>query len=125
MKNGYVMLVSVLVFTVVGAVIALSTMTMGIMSSQNNEATIYSAQARGLAHACGEMALLEIQSNNLYTGATVETIGNGVCEYDVTITGLGRDVDVESEVNGYFYRLEIELDQVNPTINIASWQEVN
>ncbi len=124
-KRGYVMLISVLVFTVVGGVIALATMTMGIMSVQNNDALIFSAKSRSLANACGELALQEIKDSVLYTGTTVENIGDGTCQYTVSIDGLGRDIDVEAHVNEYYSRLDIQVDQVTPTINVSSWQEVN
>lgn len=125
-KDGYGMLISVLVFTVVGTVIALSTMTLGIMSTQNNEATIYGAQVRTVAHGCAELALQEIRDNNSFAGTDVEVIGNGSCEYTVSnLGGENRSIEVESIVNDYVFREEIEIDQLSPTINITLWQEVN
>lgn len=125
-KEGYVMLVSVLVLTVVGSVIALSTMTLGIMSSQNNDVSVFGTQSRSIAQACAELALQEIRDNNTFVGSNVETIATGSCEYTVTnLGGENRRVDVESNVNGYLYRLEVLMDQLNPTINVILWQEIN
>lgn len=119
------MLVSVLVFTVVGSILALSTMTLGIMSTQNNDALIFTSQSRALANACGEMGLQQIKNLPLYVGTTTEVIGNGTCEYTVSIVGSGRNISVEADVEGYIYKLDIDVDQVTPTINVSSWQEVN
>lgn len=124
-REGYVLLLSVLVLTAIGVLVSVATLRFGIYSSGNSLDLINSNKAKGVVNACGEEALLAIQQNLSFTGTVFLNLYDGTCEYVVSDAGSGKNILVEAEVNGVFRKLEIEVDQLTPNINVASWQEIN
>jgi len=78
-----------------------------------------------LTDACAEEALQQIHDSNPFTGSGSLSIGQGTCSYTVTNTGgQGRSVIASGTVGTTVRRVQITIDQVNPAINVTSWQEV-
>lgn len=125
-KNGYITLISVLV---AGALILLITTTLlitGITFSKNGLALENSNQAKALADACAEEALQQIRDSVAYSGGATLNIGNGSCNYTVlSIGGQSRNIQSVGTVNGYVRKVEINIDKINPQINVTSWQDVD
>ena len=125
MKNGYVTLLSVLVVSVVGVAVTLSLLVLGLDAARNSFVVEQTYQAKGLAHACAERALQEIQENTTYTGSDTLSIGQGSCSYIVTDTGGDtRNIEASGAVDSLIQRVEIDVDGLDPVITISSWQEV-
>lgn len=124
-EDGYAALLGVLVM---GAVISLATISillLGIQSSRTSLTFQQSAQARGLADACVEEALQEIRDNTSYTGSDSLSFAIGDCDYTVTSDG-GQDrvITAEGRVDSVVRKVQIEIEQINPEVEIESWQEV-
>ena len=125
-EKGYITLLSVLI---VGAVVLATTLSlffMGLNSSQIGFTYQKLAEARVLADACAEEALQQIRESTSFIGAGNLTLGGGSCAYEV-IGGVGqsRTIEASSVVGEVVRRVKIEIDAINPTINIIFWQEVD
>jgi len=124
-KSGFIVLLSVLVFGAVGLAITASLLISGIGASRTSFAVEQSDQAWALADACAEEALQQIADFTFFSGSGNLTLGEGDCSYTVTIgVGQNRTIEAEGTVDTTVRRVEIAIDQINPTINISSWQEV-
>ena len=125
-QGGYVTLISVLVVGVVGLAIALTLLLLGLNASQTSFAIQESYQAKALADLCGEEALQTIRSLSTFTGLGSVTDGGGVCSYRVSDLGPpeSKFIEVSGTVGEITRYAEITIDDINPVINIASWQEV-
>jgi len=123
--GGYVALLSVLVVGAIGLSIAVTLLVLGVGSARTSFSEEQANQARGLADACAEDALQEIRDSTTFTGSGGFSLGQGTCSYTVTNTGgQARNIEASGTVDNVTRKVEIDIDQINPTINITSWQEV-
>ena len=124
-NKGYIVLISVIIISAVGAVIAVAIILLALGSGLSSYSQQQSNQAKALADACAEEALQEINDALAYEGTDSLTLGTGTCTYTVTaqiaqnriITSLGAVGDIQRKV-------KITIDAISPAINITSWQEV-
>ena len=124
-NTGYVALITVLVIGAVGTAIAVSVILLGLGSSRTSFALEQSNQAKALANACAEEALQQIRDSISFSGTGNLTLGQGTCTYTVTNDGAqNRTVTSSGTVGTTIRKVKITLDQINPTINITSWQEL-
>jgi hypothetical protein len=124
-KSGFIVLLSVLVFGAVGLAVTASLLISGVGASRTSFAVEQSYQAWALADACAEEALQQIAAATSFTGSGNLTLGEGDCSYTVTSRGgQNRTIEAEGTVDNTVRRVEVTIDQISPTINIASWQEV-
>jgi hypothetical protein len=122
-QQGYIILVSVLVISAIAVAITISLIFLGLGASRSSLAYQQSAQAKNLANACVNQALLEIAESD-FTGSASLDFENGSCTYLVTnLGGINRDIRGEAVVNNVTRRVKVLIDQINP-VNITSWQEV-
>lgn len=124
MNKGYVGLLSVLFVGAIGAVVATTIMLLGLASSRNSLALVQSMQAKGMANACAEEALLRIRKLTSYTGIGTLSSNVGNCNYSVTAgSGENRTVLANGYVGSVVRKLSISVTQINPLIS-ASWSEI-
>ncbi len=128
--SGYVLLLSVIFLSVIAVTITGSLLLLGLARGQTGFAQQQAAQARGLAEACAETALVSLQQDASYAGGEVITLGNGsTCQIlPVTFSAPDYTVDTQAAVGAAIKNIEI---QTQPTIvnsstvmQIDSWQEV-
>lgn len=125
MTRGYITLISILIVGAVGVAITLSLILLGLASSRTSFAVEESNQAKALANACAEEGLQQISGSILYTGSGGLSLGQGSCSYVVTAgVGQARTVTASGTVGDISRKVRVELDSINPQINITSWQEV-
>jgi hypothetical protein len=123
--DGYVTLLSVLIFGAVGMAITLSVILLGTAATQTSLTFQQSNQAKALANACAEDALQTIDTTTGFTGTVNLTLGQGTCTYTVVDLGLSnRTVTASGTVGTVVRKINISLDNINPTIHVTSWQEV-
>ncbi len=123
--NGYVTLIAVLIIGAVGVAIATSLLLLGLGSSRTSFALQQSNQAKGLANACMEEALQQINGSIPFSGTGTLTIGQGTCTYTVTkLTGQNRTVAATGTVGSIVRKVNVSIDKISPNIHITSWQEV-
>lgn len=124
-QSGFVTLLSTLVVGAVGLAITTSVILLGLASSRTSFAGQQSVQARNLADACAEEGLQQIRDLTSYTGTGSLTLGQGSCTYTVTSQGgNARTVNAEGVVGEMTRRVSVVITAINPSIVVASWQEV-
>lgn len=125
-QRGYIALISVLIIGAVGMAITVSLLVLGIGNARTSFALVQSSQAKALAGACAEEALQEIRDNTAYTGSQTSSIGQGLCTYTVTDQGQqNRRVEASGSVDATIRKIEINITNINPAIEIDSWEEVD
>lgn len=122
-ENGYVLLLSVLVLTGMGVLVAVGTLTMGIFSSSNSYDLILSNKSKSVVNGCVEDVLYLISGNNAFTGSGTASYVDGDCNYTVVNFGSGKSIEAEVVVGDVYRKVVIEVDQLTPSINVSSWQE--
>jgi len=125
MKKGFVALISIII---VGAIILSITVFMVYINLNflhNSFIIKNSDQARMLAQTCSEYALQKINDENDFVGTNNFSLLEGDCSYSV-ISDIGENRTIESwgQVKNTIRKEKIIIDQINPEINIVSWQEV-
>jgi len=124
--NGFILLMSVLIMAATAVSITVALLLLGTNSSRTSFARAESLRARALADACAEEALQQIHDSSLFAGTDSLILGHGSCDYTVTIlTGENRTVNAIGTVGDIVRKVDISLDDINPNINITSWQEVS
>lgn len=123
--NGYITLISVLIIGAVGVAITTSLLLLGLGSSRTGFALQQSNQAKGLANACSEEALQQINESIPFSGTATLTLGQGTCVYTVT-RGIGqnRTITATGTVGSIIRKVSISIDKISPAIHVTSWQEV-
>ncbi len=117
---------SVLVVGAIGVAITVSLLLLGLGSSRTSFVITQSYQAKALANACVEEALQHIRDSTPFTGNGSLTLGQGTCSYAVTNQGgQNRTVTTSGTVGSVVRKVRIVVSGINPSIVIASWQEVS
>jgi hypothetical protein len=125
-NKGFITLISVLAISVIGGTIALGLILLGVNSTRSSLVYIQSAQARSLANACMEEALMRLRESIYYTGNETLSLTSGNCQIR-TISGNGntnRTITTTATVSNALRKVQVVVGTVNPTIAISSWQEV-
>jgi hypothetical protein len=124
--NGYITLISVLVVGAVGIAITVSLLLLGLGSTQTSFALAQSAQARANANFCIEDVLEQIRDNVYFSGNGNIVTANGDCDYSVTSQGgHNRTINATGTVDTIVKKVKVVINRINPSISIASWQEVS
>ncbi len=124
-NSGYIVLISVLVVSAVGAAVAMAVILFGLGSSRNSFSLEQSAQSRSLANACAEEALQQIRDNSSFSDNSSFPLGQGLCEYNVADLGAeNRFITASGTVGTIVRKSQVSIDAINPVINITSWLEV-
>ena len=123
-QSGYITLISVLVVSAAGMVIAISVILLGNAFAQSSLTIIQSAQAKALANVCAEYGLERMVASN-FTGTGNLTEDGGTCTYEVASQGgETRTVMAVSNVDGKVRKVRIVISDILPDVIISSWQEV-
>ena len=124
-QAGYITLFAIIIIGAIGTTVALSLLLSGINSSQTSSAISENSQAKALANTCAEIGLNEIRKSAEFSGTDTLILESGTCTYTATIlSGSAREVTASSTVGTIVQKIKVEVDQLEPIINISSWQEV-
>jgi hypothetical protein len=124
-QGGYITLLAVLILGAVGVSITISILLLSTDASRTAFTLEQSKQSRALANTCAEEALQRVRRVTAYTGTANITLGKGSCSYSITNTGgENRTINASSSVDTVVRKEQIFLNQINPSINITSWQEI-
>lgn len=137
LTSGFITLVAVVIATVVAVAVVISIFGTGISSGKIGEGSAGAAYARSYANACAELALEEIREDGAGTVGAGDDIGSGnviftiddgaVGECSFTITDIGgenRTIQAIGEAGNFTRLVEVDVDDIDTTISIESWQEV-
>ncbi len=124
-KNGFVVLVSVLVAGAAAAAITVSLLLSGSIFLKSGISLDRSVKAKSLVNACAEEALMQIRDNAEYEGTGNLNLNGGTCNYTV-VKGAeeNRSLNVEGSVDEVIRRIKIQINAIYPKINVTYWQEV-
>ena len=125
MKKGFVALISVVIVGAIILSIAVFMIYINLNSSQGGLIIKKSDQSRMLAQTCSEYALQKINDENDFVGTNSFSLLEGDCSYTI-ISGGGENRTINSwgQVENMIRKEEVIINQINPEINIISWQEV-
>ena len=124
-KKGIMTLLGALMIGAVGLIITVSAILLSVNSSKSSLLTIQSSQAKMLAGACAEEALEQIRNFTPFVGSGNLALTYGTCTYDVADNGTeNRTIENIGTVGTVVRKNKIIINQINPSINIVSWQEV-
>jgi hypothetical protein len=125
-KRGFITMFSVLIFGSVALVITSSVLLLGLGASKTGFIIEQSGKAKSLANLCAEESLQQIRNSTLFTGTNIINVGPDSCTYTVVDDGLeNRTITLSSAVGSVVRKILITIDQINPSINIKSWEEVS
>jgi hypothetical protein len=125
-ESGYIALLAVLIVGAAALAIGVVLLTTSIDSQRSALVTQQSKQARSLAVACGQEALLAIHDNTAYTGTNNVSLGQGSCSYTVTNTGAStRTIMISASVTAITRKLQIYVTIGASNISVTSWQEIS
>lgn len=119
--RGYITLVSVLVVGAIGASVAVSMLGLGLASSRTGLAYQQLQQARALADACAEEALLQVRTTTT-TGSLA--LSSGQCTYVITTQGQDSIINATGTVNTVVRKVRLTVSTVTSPVVIASWVEL-
>lgn len=125
-NNGFIALISILAISAIGGTIALGLILLGVNSTRTGLVYIQSAQARSLANACMEEALMRLRESVYYSGNETLTLTTGECQI-LTVTGTGntnRTINTTATVTNTIRKVEVVVATINPAISVTSWKEV-
>lgn len=125
-RNGYILLITILVIGAVASAILSSLMLLGISANHVSFSVLQASQSLANAQACAEYGLMKLRESPSYAGNEFLTVGADQCEI-LTVGGIGNNNRVlcaEGRVGDSIRRLEIVINQVLPQTKIYSWQEV-
>lgn len=124
-NKGFVTLISVLTLGAVSLSIVLSLLFLGTDYTRTNTDTIRFSQAKYATETCVEEALERIRDSIPYSGIDTLILNNGSCTLEVTSTGgENRIIKATGVIGNSTRKIQITIDQITPTINIASWEEL-
>lgn len=124
-EKGYVTLISVLIMGAIGLAITISLILLGLSSSRTSFSLEKSNQAASLSNTCADEGLEKLRRNPAFLGTVNLNFSYGDCTYVVTdLGGASRRIDSTGTTDDYTRKVQITLDQISPSINITSWQEV-
>ena len=125
-QKGYIALISVVFVSALLMLVVTSVNLTSISEIDMALKTTQAAESFYLAQACAEEVLMRLKEDAQYTGNESLEIEGAVCEV-LSIEGEGntnRTVKVFSVENDMYCRIRIEITQINPLMQITSWEEV-
>lgn len=125
-NNGYIVLMSVLIFGAVSMAIITSVILLGVSSARTGFAFGQSIQAEVLATACTEEAMQKIADTSILNASSTLSLGLGTCNYEITSQG-GTNIMIQSTgFSGSIVRkIKVSIATTTPLITTSSWQEVD
>ena len=126
-EAGYVALLSVLVVGAAATAVALALLVSGSDAQRSNLVEQQSKQARGLAVACAEEALLQVHDNIAFSSTnTLLTLGQGTCTYTVTVTAPTiRMIAARGTVGNVVKNIQTYVTINTSSVSVTTWQETS
>lgn len=121
--KGFVALIIVLIIFAVALSVGLGVSFLSISEAGMSLEKIYSLKAYYLANLCAEEALMKLKENVNYSGNETISAEGGSCQI-LPIEG-NWIIKVIGNFQNQIKKVKIVVSQVNPEMEIQSWQEVS
>jgi hypothetical protein len=126
-SNGYIALISVLIISAVVLLVAINVSLFGVSESDVATREYQSSKAFYLAMLCAEDSLMKLKEDINYSGNETLSIEGGECSI-LPIEGSGNFNRIIKTTGVFFNqirKIKIEINRVNPKMEIRSWEEVS
>lgn len=124
-KNGYAMVVSVLMVGAIGLTMAIVATSMTRDFYRTTFVLEQSVQARKNADWCAEQALQQIRTHSFYFGVENLNLLAGSCNYEVIdMGGQKRKIQASGIVGNAKRNVVLNIGRINPVIELTRWEEV-
>ena len=116
-------LVMLLFLMVLAVTVITASVSLMIISSSTTTMYVGGNQAKSIAEAGIENALVRLLRDPSYTGENDLIIGNG--SVDITVTGsTNKTITAEGSMDNKMKKIEVTANMSNNILNIISWKEV-
>ncbi len=128
-KQGYIVLLSTIILSVVGSIIILSLYNEQISNTLISSLYINKNKAEFLATTCTEQAMyfISVASSTIITNQRLDLNG-GYCLFTIFNEGLNKRILSEGNINNVTKKTStlIDINNLSPNnkIKILSWQEI-
>lgn len=123
-RHGGQALVSLLVFMVIGIIIAGAAVTVTIINSQSTAGYLLGEQALAAADSGVENALMQLLRNHGYSGETL-TLGNMSAIITVIGTGSSRTILSEGISQNVHRKVQVTASFSGTVLTINTWAEID
>jgi len=121
--KGHV-LVILLFFMVLAVTVITASVSLMILTSSSTTLYVAGNQARAVAEAGVENAIIRILRDPGYSGENDLAVGNG--SVDVTVAGTtNKIITATGEIDDQVKKVEVRADYINNVLTISSWKEIN
>lgn len=125
-RDGFVALVSVLVLGAVGLDLAVSLLMLGLDTGRTALAYTQAVQASGLASACADAGLSELKAAVACEADGNLQFGSGTCEFTAAVGGgYACQLTATGTVENVVRHMQVNLSQVDPSLTVANWRQIN
>jgi hypothetical protein len=125
-NQGMIALTTVLIVGAIVLAVSIGITTRTVIETQISGSEEQTHKALVAATSCMESALAKLSDNASYTGNESISVGSNTCTIStITSSGNTRTVKTSSTVGGHTRRLSVTVSNVNPPLQVSSWQEVD
>jgi len=123
-KNSGHILVILLFFMVLAVTVITASVSLMILTSSSTNLFISGNQAREIAEAGIENALIRLLRDPNYSGENDLTVGNG--SVDITVMGASsKTITATGELDNRIKKIEVQANINNNILTISSFKEIN
>jgi len=122
-RSGYIALVSALIISAVVFLVVFALGQASFFGRAGVADAVYKEQARALAEACVNVALLGLSEDDNYAGDETIAVGGDYCEIlPVENASSGRIIYAQGMFGGAYTNFKVTL--ATATVDIIKWEEV-
>ena len=117
-KQGFIMIVAVIIMSAVISVIAISVTLGSITLLEKTDTALRGEYARYYSQGCLQEALIQLNMDNSYAGGTLNLAGS-TCTVVISGTGNNRTIEISGSNNDYYHG--ITADVTLSTFSLDRW----
>ncbi len=123
-QEGVAALLIIVIISVATLIMAYNASLLGLGELEAGYSFQKGGQALAIAEACGEETLRRFKLDTNHTGGTLNLNG-GSCIINITSNSNNRIIDILSEIENYYKKIEIDIDLNGNSIIINNWREID
>jgi len=121
-KRGHI-LVILLFFMVLAVTVITASIALMILTSSSTAQFVSGNQAKAIAEAGIENALIRLLRDPDYSGENGLTIGNG--SVDITVTGsTSKIIQASGKLDNQIKKIEVGAELTNNVLSVTYWKEI-
>lgn len=121
-ESGHI-LVILLFFMVLSVTVITASVSLMIVASSATTIYVSGNQAKGVAEAGAENAIIRLLRNPNYSGENDLIIGDGTV--DITVTGASsKIITATGQLDNQIKKIEVGVELNNNVLTVTSWKEI-